>query len=116
MAKALRADLDELSTKMFIEIKNDLNVKHDAEVVRILIKKMHKILESSKTSEKEVLTIDDQVVLEIIAEDHWKQFQRFEEEEVTRSIKTEFKLDPAKPLNNAWLTKAIEFCCSLKRN
>lgn len=69
MSKALRADLDEISTKMFAEIKQDLNVKHDAEVVRILIKKMHKILEGSRISKKEVLTSEEKSHLDAWAKE-----------------------------------------------
>lgn len=116
MAKALRADLDELSTKMFVEIKQDLNVKHDAEVIRILIKKMHKILESSRISEKVVLTKDDKIFLAKIGQDHWNQYHSFEEGEVEESIVIEFKQDPFKPKNQNWLNAAIEYVCSLKRS
>ena len=77
---------------------------------------MHKILERARLSEKEVLTKDDKTILETIAEDHWKHYHSFEEEEVERSIITEFKLDKRKPKNQSWLKTAIEFVCHQKRN
>lgn len=63
-----------------------------------------------------VLTIDDHVVLETIAQDHWQQYHSFEEAEVVQSIKTEYKLDLAKLRNPVWLEQAVEFVCRQKRN
>lgn len=68
------------------------------------------------TTQPSSLTIDDKIFLEVIAQDHWAQYHSFEEEDVVESILIEFKQDPEKPKNKAWLNQAVEFVCSQKRN
>lgn len=116
MSQTLRVDLDNDFETKFKEIKKARNLKHNTEVIRQLIGEEYKRSILSSKLQKQILTNDDKSILETIAEDHWKRYHSFEEGEVILSIKTEFKLDSAKPKNSAWLNQAVEFVCSQKRN
>lgn len=114
--KVLRADLIDPSASMFYDIKRFLNLKTDAEVVRYLIGQEHRrisnrtgqIISDTNLSEK------DRALLVIIAEDHWRQFGSFEEKEVRRSILEQHS--DAKKRSEEWMTEAIQYVFSQKRN
>lgn len=116
MSQTLRVDLDNEFETKFKEIKKARNLKHNTEVIRQLIGEEYNRTILSSGQKEIILSVEDKTFLEVIAQDHWNQFHSFEELEVKESIVTHFKKDSSKPKNSRWLTQAIEFVCSLKRN
>lgn len=109
--------LDDELQSQFGDLKKYHGIKASTEMVRQLIREKHReIFNESSASKTILLTNEDKTFLEVIAQDHWAQFHSFEDKELAESIISNFKKDLSKPKNPNWLLKAIEFCCSLKRN